>query len=127
MSTEESIKITSTPLENERRSVEAMKRVPATQVNEPQAMFRKELGRISFRWGDKSSGIDHLIKRHIAEDGMTRAEAETFIRSLPGTSPVGGYTPSTSFTKSQRDPKDSWSAISLGIPPMAPLLPCPYA
>ena len=53
---EKSIKTSSTPLENERRGVEAMERVLTTHADEPQAMFRREMGWISFPWGNARGG-----------------------------------------------------------------------
>ncbi|KAF0118831.1 MAG: hypothetical protein FD149_438 [Rhodospirillaceae bacterium] len=89
-----SIKDTSTPLENERRGVEAMKRVLTTHADEPQAMFRPELGWISFLWGNERWGIQHVIIQRIKKDRMTEATAEVFVLSLPQVIACGRLHPS---------------------------------
>ena len=70
----------STPEENAARGLEAMNKVIAEQTDVLDAMFRPEVGGISFYWGTpEGGGIAHLIGRRNAEG----QDGEAIARLMP--------------------------------------------
>ena len=54
--------------ENYAHGMKSMDHVLATHQDIPQAMHRKEVGFISFRWGNEQGGIAHIVKGHSVEE-----------------------------------------------------------
>ncbi len=68
-----------TVAENLRRGRAAIERVLSDETDIRGAMYRKELGWISFLWGDVKGGIDHIIERRTGQG----IDAEAFVREIP--------------------------------------------
>lgn len=64
----------------ERQGKEAAAGVMAGKTSKPQSMFREDVGEITFDFGTKKSGMQHINRQRMRKDGMTEEEANAFVR-----------------------------------------------
>lgn len=64
---------------NVARGREAMNRALAERTTVHRAMHRTGLGWVDFEWGDDRRGVQHIIRRRMESDGMSREQATRFL------------------------------------------------
>jgi len=64
----------------EKQGQDAAKKAMDTKASVPQAMFREDVGEITFDYGSPRLGLEHIRSGRMQKDGMSEEEAMAFIQ-----------------------------------------------